>query len=62
MLSELDGCDFNGHFWVFAGPATDVEYTFTVTDSATGGSRTYGGDLGTASSAVIDTTAFATCP
>ena len=62
LVKVLDGCDFNGHFWVFAAAATDVEYELTVTDSAAGSSRTYGGDLGAASPAVVDTTAFATCP
>ena len=58
----LDGCAFNDHFWVFAAAATDVEYTLTVTDSTTGDSLTYGNELGMPAPAVVDTTAFATCP
>jgi len=62
LVKVLDGCDFNDHFWVFAAAATDVEYSLTVTDTSTGISQTYGNELGTAAPAVVDTSAFATCP
>ena len=62
LVKVLDGCAFNGHFWVFAAAATDVEYTLTVTDTTTGDEQTYGNELGMASPAVVDTDAFATCP
>ena len=62
LVKVLDGCDFNNRYWVFAAAATNVEYTLTVTDSTTGDSRTYGNELGAAAPAVVDTTAFATCP
>ena len=41
MVKVLDGRAINGHFWVFYGALSDVEYTITVTDTATGGRRTY---------------------
>jgi hypothetical protein len=41
MVKVLDGRALNGHFWVFAGALSDVEYTITVTDTQTGTSRTY---------------------
>lgn len=41
MLKVLDGSAVNGHFWVFYGALSDVEYTITVTDTATGSQRTY---------------------
>jgi hypothetical protein len=41
MVKVLDGRAINGHFWVFYGALSDVEYTITVTDTATGGKRTY---------------------
>jgi hypothetical protein len=41
MVKVLDGQGVNGHFWVFYGALSDVEYTITVTDTATGASRTY---------------------
>lgn len=62
LVKVIDGCAFNGHYWVFAAAATDVEYTLTVTDTATNQSRTYENSLGQVADAVTDTSAFATCP
>jgi hypothetical protein len=62
LVKVLDGCDFDGHFWVFAGSLTDVEYTVTVTDTQTNSIQTYSNPLGMASPAIVDTSAFATCP
>ena len=41
MIKVLDGGGVNGHFWVFYGALSDVEYTITVTDTATGAQKTY---------------------
>jgi hypothetical protein len=41
MVKVLDGTAVNGHFWVFYGALSDVEYTITVTDTVTGQRRTY---------------------
>jgi hypothetical protein len=41
MVKVLDGRAANGHFWVFYGALSDVEYTITVTDTVTGNRRTY---------------------
>jgi hypothetical protein len=41
MVKVLDGGGVNGHFWVFYGALSDVEYTIKVTDTATGATRTY---------------------
>jgi hypothetical protein len=41
MVKVLDGTAVNGHFWVFYGALSDVDYTLTVTDTATGAQRTY---------------------
>jgi hypothetical protein len=41
MIKILDGRALNGHFWVFAGALSDVEYTITVTDTQTGKSKVY---------------------
>lgn len=62
LLKVLDGCAFNGHFWVFFSATTDVEYTLTVTDTDSGQSRVYDNPLGGPSPAITDTQAFATCP
>ena len=40
-VKVLDGRALNGHFWVFSGALSDVEYTLTVTDLVTSQSRTY---------------------
>ena len=41
VVKVVDGRAFNGKFWVFTGALSDVEYTVTVTDTATGAVRTY---------------------
>jgi hypothetical protein len=62
LVKVLDGCDFNGHYWVFAAAATDVEYTLNVTDTQTGESRSYEPLAGQPFQPIMDTEAFATCP
>ncbi|HEY0512169.1 MAG TPA: hypothetical protein VGH73_09710 [Thermoanaerobaculia bacterium] len=41
IVKVLDGRAANGHFWVYAGALSDVDYTITVTDTATGKARSY---------------------
>ena len=41
IIKILDGRALNGHFWVFMGALSDVEYTITVTDTQTGKSKAY---------------------
>lgn len=57
MVKVLDGRDLNGHFWVFYGALSNVEYTLTVKDTATGASKTYFNPLGRLAS-LADTRAF----
>ncbi len=45
VIKVLDGRAVNGHFWVFYGALSDVEYTITVTDTVTGKRRTYHNNL-----------------
>lgn len=61
-IQVLDQCDFNDHFWVFAAAATSFAYDLTVTDTMTGASQVYENVLGQRAPAVVDTSAFATCP
>ncbi|MCG8458185.1 MAG: hypothetical protein MI919_18050, partial [Holophagales bacterium] len=61
LVKVLDGCAINDRFWVFGAAATDVEYTITITDTATDSVWTYTNPLGTTSAAIDDTDAFATC-
>jgi hypothetical protein len=62
LVKVLDGCDQNGHYWVFAGPATDLQFLLTVTDTRTGRVKVYFNPLGVAARAVTDSAAFADCP
>ena len=57
VLKVVDGTTFNGHFWVFYGALSDLEYTITVTDTTTGAVKTYHNPLGTTAS-VADVNAF----
>ncbi|HEY0782239.1 MAG TPA: hypothetical protein VGE98_07290, partial [Thermoanaerobaculia bacterium] len=57
LVKVLDGTAVNGHVWVFFGALSDVRYTVTVTDTATGRQRVYTNPRGTLAS-VADVTAF----
>jgi hypothetical protein len=46
LVKVLDGRPVNGHFWVFVGALSNVEYTLIVTDRSTGRQRTYRNDQG----------------
>ncbi|MCB1035502.1 MAG: hypothetical protein KDD47_16890, partial [Acidobacteria bacterium] len=41
VVKVLDGRRANGHFWLFYGALSDVEYTLRVRDTATGDERVY---------------------
>ena len=41
ILKLIDGEGYNGHHWVYYGALSNVEYTFTVTDSETGAAKRY---------------------
>lgn len=62
LVKVLDGCAVNRHFWVYTGPATDVQLTLTVIDAQTGKVRVYFNPLGTAAGTQTDLEAFADCP
>jgi hypothetical protein len=40
-VKVLDARSINGHFWVYYGALSNVEYTLRVTDTTTGEVRTY---------------------
>lgn len=61
MAKVLDGCNLNGHFWLYSSASTDVAYTLTLTDTATGAQRSYANPLGQTALTVTDGAAFA-CP
>lgn len=41
VVKTLDGRALNGHYWVFFGALSNVEYWVTVRDTQAGGRRTY---------------------
>ena len=57
VIKVLDGRSLNGHFWVFYGALSNVEYTLTVTDTQSGLVRHYFDPVGQFGS-VGDTQAF----
>lgn len=62
MVKVLDGTPINGHYWVFFGSLTNVEFALTVRDRLTGEEKTYANEPFEFAS-VGDTTAFrATLP
>jgi hypothetical protein len=50
LVKVLDGRSLNGHFWVFYGSLSDVEYEIRVTDTQTGDVRRYHNPAGTLAS------------
>lgn len=57
VVKVLDGRPLNGHFWVFYGALTDVEYRLTVVDTQTGRQVVYTNPAGRMAS-VGDTSAL----
>ncbi|HYK40839.1 MAG TPA: PKD domain-containing protein [Thermoanaerobaculia bacterium] len=57
FVKLLDGTAVNGEFWVFYGHLTDLVYDLTVTEVATGISKTYHKDAGN-SAGGFDTSGF----
>jgi len=57
-LKVVDGRALNNFFWVFYGALSNIEYTITVTDTATGTVKTYRNEPGRLAS-VADVSAFA---
>jgi hypothetical protein len=58
LLKVLDGCEVNGHFWVFYSAGTNVGLTTTVVDTLAGRTQTYVNPDLTAAPPVQDTLAF----
>ncbi len=57
VVKALDGTAINGHFWVFYGALSNVEFTLEVTDTETSAVKSFFNPLGTFAS-VGDTAAF----
>jgi CSLREA domain-containing protein len=61
-VKVLNGCNSNNHYWVFAAGLTNVNVVLTVTDTATGQTKSYTNPQGRTYRSILDTVAFATCP
>jgi len=63
LIKIINGCSLNSRYWVYFAAATDVGYVVSVRDTSSAlPAKTYTNPLGTASPAVNDSSAFATCP
>lgn len=58
LAKIVNGCSYNGHYWVFGAALTNVEYTLRVTDTVTGRQVRYTNPLGVSSPAIVDTSAL----
>ena len=61
VVKVLDGCQVNGHYWVFAAGLTNVEVTTTIRDLKSGLEMSWTNPQGTLFEPLGDTSAFATC-
>ena len=61
LVKVLDACPVDNRFWVFYGGLTNVEFELRVTDTERNQSKNYFNPPGFPP-AVMDTSAFATCP
>lgn len=63
LIKVIDGCQFNGHYWVFAAATTNVQYSLQVVDTQNGQLSIHNNPLGRSSPAITDSTAFPlSCP
>jgi hypothetical protein len=61
LIKVLDGCNLNGHFWVYGAAATDLGYRIQIRDLMSGALWVYENPLGQASPAITDVEALAAC-
>ena len=58
LVKVLDGCEVNGHYWVYGASTTDLGYVMHVTDTATGDVQEYRNEPGQSAAAITDAKAF----
>jgi hypothetical protein len=58
LIKVLDGCDVNGHHWVYGAATTDLGYVIEVTDTKTQMKKQYRNQAGSTAPALVDSKAF----
>ena len=58
LIKVLDGCQNNGHYWVYSAAATDLGLDITVLDTATGATWNYEKGPGPPAPAITESKAF----
>jgi hypothetical protein len=58
LVKVLDGCHYNGHFWVLGAGGTNVEFTVEIVDTLTHETWTYTNPSGHPAGTFADTAAF----
>ena len=61
-VKALDGCSLGGYWWIFIASGSTVEYTVTVTDTATGRTKEYEHESGVAAPRVAAPTPVSCVP
>jgi plastocyanin len=62
LVNVLDGCNVNGHYWLYFAAVSDAELTVKVRDTQTGRTWVYFNPAGHVPAPVRDVEAFAACP
>lgn len=58
LIKVLDACDFTGTYWIFVAAATDLQFSLTVTNRATGQSEDFTNPPNTPASSINETLLF----
>lgn len=61
LVKVIDGCGFNGHYWLFYAATTNLGFTLTLEDTHTGETRTYTNPDAMIAETVTDIDALPTC-
>lgn len=62
FVKVIDGCGFNGRYWIFASGLTDVAVSLRVTDTVAGAVYAHENPIGTPFLPLLDIQAFACSP
>lgn len=62
LVNVIDGCNVNGHYWLYFAAVADAELTVKVRDTETGRTWVYFNPAGNVPAPVRDIEAFGACP